>query len=102
MQTHEIAPGASLFSQQPQPIIIKPRLVDLINTHHVSMIHLARASRLQVDVVHAMALRGEAVQPVVAMQVLCGLLALTGTRYALRDVDISIQSYCGARSREER
>jgi hypothetical protein len=79
----------------PQPIGGKPGLLDLINKHHVSTVHLARAARLRIATVRAMALQGKPVQPVVAMQVLYGLWELTGERYVLTDVDIPTLSYNG-------
>jgi hypothetical protein len=87
MQLHD-SPGTF-----PRPIIVKPRLIDLINKHHVNTAHLARAARLRMDTVRAMALQGKAVHPVVAMQVLYGLWELTGTRYLLMDVDMPTLPY---------
>jgi hypothetical protein len=93
MQLHD-APGAPPFPQRiPRPIVIKPRLVDLINKHHISTAHLARAARLRMDTVRAMALQGEAVKPVIAMQVLHGLWVLTGQRYLLTDIDMPTLPY---------
>jgi hypothetical protein len=78
----------------PRPIIAKPRLIDLINRYpNVNTIHLARAAHLRIDTVRAMALEEMPVQPVVAMQVLCGLWELTGKRYLLTDVDIAVLPY---------
>jgi len=94
MQLHEPAPGASFPHRYPRPVIVKPRLIDLINKFpNVNIIHLARASRLQLNTVRAMALESKPVQPVVAMQVLSGLWELTGTRYSLTDVDIAVLPY---------
>jgi hypothetical protein len=59
---------------------MKPRLIDLINLHKVSSIHLAHAARLHVSIVRAMTWQGKPVQPLVAMQLLYGLLQLTGQR----------------------
>ncbi|GHO99632.1 hypothetical protein KSF_096800 [Reticulibacter mediterranei] len=71
----------------------KPGLIDLLNTHSVNTVFLARAARLPIVTVRAMALQGKPVQPVVAMQVLYGLWVLTGQRYLLTDVNISVLPY---------
>jgi hypothetical protein len=90
MQLHDSLHTTPLF---PRPVIVKPRLVDLLNRHHISTAHLARAARLQVSTVRAMALEEKPVQPVVAMQVLHGLWELTGQRYLLTDIDIAVLPY---------
>lgn len=92
MQLHE-APGTPSF---PRPIIVKPRLIDLINKHHINTVFLARAAHLRAATVRAMALEGKAVQPVVAMQILGGLEALTGITYTLSDIDMPIIPYNNA------
>jgi hypothetical protein len=73
--------------------MVKPRLIDLLNRHHICTVHLAHAAHLRVDTVRAIALQGKAVQPVVAMQVLHGLWELTGRQYMLTDVDIAVLPY---------
>ncbi|GHO99462.1 hypothetical protein KSF_095100 [Reticulibacter mediterranei] len=75
------------------PVTIKPRLIDLLNKHNISTVHLARAARLRLETVRAMALQGKTVQPVVAMQVLYGLWELSSKRYVLTDVDIAVLPY---------
>lgn len=82
-----------MHQDYPQPDRIKPGLIDLINKHKVSTIHLAHAARLHVNTVRAMTWQRKPVQPVVAMQLLYGLLLLTGQRYILTDVDIAILPY---------
>jgi len=77
----------------PQPNRAKPGLIDLINKHKVSTIHLAHAARLHVSTVRAMTWQGKPVQPVVAMQLLYGLRLLTGQRYVLTDVNIAVLPY---------
>ncbi len=73
----------------------KPRLIDLINKHKVSSIRLAHAARLHVSIVRAMTWQGKPVQPMVAMQLLYGLLQLTGQQYCLTDVDMAVLAYNG-------
>jgi hypothetical protein len=89
MQLHE----APFPQRYPRPVIVKPRLIDLLNKHGVNTVFLARAARLKVNIVRAMALQGMPVQPVIAMQALCGLMELTGQRYLLTDVDIPLLPY---------
>jgi hypothetical protein len=81
------------LKHNPRSIMVKPRLLDLLNKHHICTVHLARAAHLQVNTVRAIALQGKAVQPVVAMQVLHGLWELTGRQYVLTDVDIAVLPY---------
>jgi hypothetical protein len=76
-----------------QSIKRNPKLIDLLNKHKVSAIHLAHAARLHVSIVRAMTWQGKPVQPMVAMQLLYGLLQLTGQRYYLTDVDIAVLPY---------
>ncbi|GHO98133.1 hypothetical protein KSF_081810 [Reticulibacter mediterranei] len=90
IEAEQNAPFPTRF---PRPLIVKPRLIDVLNRHHINTIFLARSARLPIVTVRAMALQGKPVQPVVAMQVLYGLRVLTGQRYLLTDVDISVLPY---------
>jgi hypothetical protein len=93
MQPYEVPQHTQSPSQYPRPILVKPRLIDLLNKHGVNTVFLARAAHLKVSIVRAMALKGMVVQPVVAMQVLYGIWELTGTRYLLIDVDMPTLPY---------
>ncbi len=94
IQRHHDKNGAERMHKIDQGSV-NPRLLDLINKHHVSTIHPAHAAGLRIDTVRAMALQGKPVQPVVAMQVLYGLWELTGKRYLITQVDMPLLSYNG-------
>ncbi|GHO99523.1 hypothetical protein KSF_095710 [Reticulibacter mediterranei] len=85
--------ASSLPQRIPRPIVIRPRLIDLLNKHSINTVFLARAAHLQVSTVRAMVLQEMPVQPVVAMQCLHGLWELTGQRYLLTDIDMPTLPY---------
>jgi hypothetical protein len=67
----------------------KPTLVQLLNHHHVTMAHIAKAAQVQRNTVYAM-VQGRPVPLSLARQVLAGLSRLAGVTYRLQDIQITI------------
>lgn len=86
--TRTTSPLIELQSTQPLPALrsrSKPRFLDLINWHHVSMWRIAKTARVSINVLHSM-LYNVPVHALAAAQVLAAFRQLTGTTYTLNDV----------------
>jgi hypothetical protein len=87
-----ISPLIELQSTQPLPMMGlkgKPRFLDLINLHHVSMWRIAKTARLPISVLHNI-LYNIPINALVAAQVLTAFRQLTSTTYTLNDVVIHL------------
>jgi hypothetical protein len=90
--TRIASPLIELQSTQPLPALRskgKPRFLDLINLHHVSMWRIAKTAHVPINVLHNM-LYNMPVNALVAVQVLAAFRHLTGTTYTLNDVTMRL------------
>jgi hypothetical protein len=90
--TRTISPLIELQSTQPLPALrtrSKPRFLDLINLHHVSMWRIAKTAHVPINVLHSM-LYNVPVNALAAVQVLAAFRQLTGTTYTLNDVAMQL------------
>jgi len=90
--TRTTSPLIELQNTQPLPTLrarSKPRFLDLINLHHVSMWRIAKTAHVPINVLHSM-LYNVPVNALAAVQVLAAFRQLTGTTYTLNDVAIRL------------
>jgi hypothetical protein len=88
MSTNTTSSLIELQNTQPLPTLRskgKPRFLDLINLHRVSMWRIAKTAHVPINVLHNM-LYNIPVNAQVAVQVLTAFRQLTGTTYTLNDV----------------